>query len=435
MADTVSVIGAGLAGCEAAFQLAERGLLVRLYEMKPHRRQPAHKADTFGELVCSNSLRSDRLQNGAGLMKEEMRRLHSLIIWAADETRVPAGGALAVDREGFTRLITDRILAHPNITVIHQEVTALPEPPAIVATGPLTDGPILENIQQLFGPGLHFYDAAAPIVAADSLEMDKVFRASRYERGSDYLNCPMDRAEYLAFVRELVQAETAPLHAFETPRVFEGCMPVEVMAKRGEMTLAFGPLKPVGLVDPHTGKKPFAVVQLRQDDAEGAMYNIVGFQTNLKFPEQRRVFGMIPGLAHAEFLRYGVMHRNTFLPSPGKLDYRYSVIEQPNLYFAGQITGVEGYVESAGSGLVAGINLAHSLLGKPPVDFTRETALGAMAHYVSGYCGKDFQPMNINFGIMAELPEERRPRKKTERYEAISRRALQALDGIIANKL
>ena len=431
MADTVSVIGAGLAGCEAAFQLAERGLLVRLYEMKPHRRQPAHKADTFGELVCSNSLRSDRLQNGAGLMKEEMRRLHSLIIWAADETRVPAGGALAVDREGFTRLITDRILAHPNITVIHQEVTALPEPPAIVATGPLTDGPILENIQQLFGPGLHFYDAAAPIVAADSLEMDKVFRASRYERGSDYLNCPMDRAEYLAFVRELVQAETAPLHAFETPRVFEGCMPVEVMAKRGEMTLAFGPLKPVGLVDPHTGKKPFAVVQLRQDDAEGAMYNIVGFQTNLKFPEQRRVFGMIPGLAHAEFLRYGVMHRNTFLPSPGKLDYRYSVIERPNLYFAGQITGVEGYVESAGSGLVA----AHSLLGKPPVDFTRETALGAMAHYVSGYCGKDFQPMNINFGIMAELPEERRPRKKTERYEAISRRALQALDGIIANKL
>ena len=435
MADTVSVIGAGLAGCEAAFQLAERGLLVRLYEMKPHRRQPAHKADTFGELVCSNSLRSDRLQNGAGLMKEEMRRLHSLIIWAADETRVPAGGALAVDREGFTRLITDRILAHPNITVIHQEVTALPEPPAIVATGPLTDGPILENIQQLFGPGLHFYDAAAPIVAADSLEMDKVFRASRYERGSDYLNCPMDRAEYLAFVRELVQAETAPLHAFETPRVFEGCMPVEVMAKRGEMTLAFGPLKPVGLVDPHTGKKPFAVVQLRQDDAEGAMYNIVGFQTNLKFPEQRRVFGMIPGLAHAEFLRYGVMHRNTFLPSPGKLDYRYSVIERPNLYFAGQITGVEGYVESAGSGLVPGINLAHSLLGKPPVDFTRETALGAMAHYVSGYCGKDFQPMNINFGIMAELPEERRPRKKTERYEAISRRALQALDGIIANKL
>lgn len=435
MADTVSVIGAGLAGCEAAFQLAERGLLVRLYEMKPHRRQPAHKADTFGELVCSNSLRSDRLQNGAGLMKEEMRRLHSLIIWAADETRVPAGGALAVDREGFTRLITDRILAHPNITVIHQEVTALPEPPAIVATGPLTDGPILENIQQLFGPGLHFYDAAAPIVAADSLEMDKVFRASRYERGSDYLNCPMDRAEYLAFVRELVQAETAPLHAFETPRVFEGCMPVEVMANRGEMTLAFGPLKPVGLVDPHTGKKPFAVVQLRQDDAEGAMYNIVGFQTNLKFPEQRRVFGMIPGLAHAEFLRYGVMHRNTFLPSPGKLDYRYSVIERPNLYFAGQITGVEGYVESAGSGLVAGINLAHSLLGKPPVDFTRETALGAMAHYVSGYCGKDFQPMNINFGIMAELPEERRPKKKTERYEAISRRALQALDGIIANKL
>ena len=433
MADTVSVIGAGLAGCEAAFQLAERGLLVRLYEMKPHRRQPAHKADTFGELVCSNSLRSDRLQNGAGLMKEEMRRLHSLIIWAADETRVPAGGALAVDREGFTRLITDRILAHPNITVIHQEVTALPEPPAIVATGPLTDGPILENIQQLFGPGLHFYDAAAPIVAADSLEMDKVFRASRYERGSDYLNCPMDRAEYLAFVRELVQAETAPLHAFETPRVFEGCMPVEVMAKRGEMTLAFGPLKPVGLVDPHTGKKPFAVVQLRQDDAEGAMYNIVGFQTNLKFPEQRRVFGMIPGLAHAEFLRYGVMHRNTFLPSPGKLDYRYSVIERPNLYFAGQITGVEGYVESAASGLLAGLSTAYREKGQEPPHFSGKTAIGAMGRYVSTPNAR-FQPMNCAFGLIDPLevrPGEKRIRNKQQRYEKISERALLELDLIL----
>ncbi len=435
MLEAVSVIGAGLAGCEAAFQLAERGIPVKLHEMKPEKRQPAHKADTFAELVCSNSLRSDRLQNGAGLMKEEMRRLHSLIIWAADKTRVPAGGALAVDREGFTALVTQRITSHPNIQVIHGEVASLPQGPAIVATGPLTDGPILEAIEALFGPGLHFYDAAAPIVAADSLDMEKVFRASRYERGSDYLNCPMSRQEYLDFVRALIAAETAPLHDFETPRVFEGCMPVEVMAKRGEMTLAFGPLKPVGLMDARRKEKPFAVVQLRQDDAAGTMYNIVGFQTNLKFGEQRRVFGMIPGLEHAEFLRYGVMHRNTFLPSPGRLDWRYCVKERPGLYFAGQITGVEGYVESAGSGLVAGINLAHDLLGKEPVDFTRQTALGAMAHYVSEYCGSDFQPMNINFGIMEELPAAERPRKKTDRYEALSKRALQAIDGIIANKL
>lgn len=435
MREPVSVIGAGLAGCEAAFQLAERGLRVRLYEMKPHKRQPAHRADTFAELVCSNSLRSDRLQNGAGLMKEEMRRLGSLILWAADKTRVPAGGALAVDREGFTRLVTERIQGHPNITVAHEEVTALPQAPAVVATGPLTEGPVLADIEALFGPGLHFYDAAAPVVAADSLDMGKVFRASRYERGSDYLNCPMTRAEYFAFVRELTQAETVPLREFEQPRVFEGCMPVEVMAKRGEMTLAFGPLKPVGLADARTGLKPFAVVQLRQDDEAGTLYNLVGFQTNLKFGEQRRVFGMIPGLEAAEFVRYGVMHRNTFLPSPGKLNWRYEVEARPGLYFAGQITGVEGYVESAGSGLVAGLNLAHALLGKEPVDFTRRTALGAMAHYVAEYAGQDFQPMNINFGIMEDLPEEKRPRKKAERYAAMAARALLAIDGIIANKL
>ena len=433
MSQKAKVIGAGLAGSEAAWQLANRGIEVELYEMKPIRRSPAHHRDTFAELVCSNSLRSDRLQNGAGLMKEEMRRLGSLIMECADACRVPAGGALAVDREGFTGMVTDKIKSHPNITVIHDEITAIPNSPAIVATGPLTDGELYRAIEEFFGISLHFYDAAAPVVRADSLNMDKVFRASRYERGSDYLNCPMTRDEYFTFVRELVNAETAPLKEFETPRVFEGCMPVEIMAKRGEMTLAFGPLKPVGLKDERTDVKPFAVVQLRQDDAEGTLYNIVGFQTNLKFGEQRRVFGLIPGLENAEYARYGVMHRNTFINSPGRLDHRYNVKSTPGLYFAGQMTGVEGYVESAGSGLVAGINLAHELLGKPPVDFGRQTALGAMAHYVADYCGSDFQPMNINFGIMDGI--EKAPRKKEERYTLIAERALSVIDGIIANML
>ena len=366
-------------------------------------------------------------------MKEEMRRLGSLIMECADACRVPAGGALAVDREGFTAMVTEKIKAHPNITVIHDEITAIPDSPAIVATGPLTDGELYRAIEEFFGISLHFYDAAAPVVRADSLNMDKVFRASRYERGSDYLNCPMTRDEYFTFVRELVNAETAPLKEFETPRVFEGCMPVEIMAKRGEMTLAFGPLKPVGLKDERTETKPFAVVQLRQDDAEGTLYNIVGFQTNLKFAEQRRVFGLIPGLENAEYARYGVMHRNTFINSPGRLDWRYNVKSTPGLYFAGQMTGVEGYVESAGSGLVAGINLAHELLGKAPVDFGKQTALGAMAHYVSDYCGSDFQPMNINFGIMDGM--EKAPRKKEERYTLIAERALSVIDGIIANML
>ena len=433
MSQKATGIGAGLAGSEAAWQLANRGIEVELYEMKPIRRSPAHHRDTFAELVCSNSLRSDRLQNGAGLMKEEMRRLGSLIMECADACRVPAGGALAVDREGFTGMVTDKIKSHPNITVIHDEITAIPDSPAIVATGPLTDGELYRAIEEFFGISLHFYDAAAPVVRADSLNMDKVFRASRYERGSDYLNCPMTRDEYFTFVRELVNAETAPLKEFETPRVFEGCMPVEIMAKRGEMTLAFGPLKPVGLKDERTDVKPFAVVQLRQDDAEGTLYNIVGFQTNLKFGEQRRVFGLIPGLENAEYARYGVMHRNTFINSPGRLDHRYNVKSTPGLYFAGQMTGVEGYVESAGSGLVAGINLAHEMLGKPPVDFGRQTALGAMAHYVSDYCGSDFQPMNINFGIMDGI--EKAPRKKEERYTLIAERALSVIDGIIANML
>lgn len=433
MTHKAKVIGAGLAGSEAAWQLANRGIDVELYEMKPLRRSPAHHRDSFAELVCSNSLRSDRLQNGAGLMKEEMRRLGSLIMECADACRVPAGGALAVDREGFTEMVTDRIKNHPNITVIHEEMDSIPESPAIVATGPLTDGALYNAIEEFFGTSLHFYDAAAPVVRADSLNMDKVFRASRYERGSDYLNCPMNRDEYFTFVHELIKAETAPLKEFETPRVFEGCMPVEVMAKRGDMTLAFGPLKPVGLRDERTEVKPFAVVQLRQDDAEGTLYNIVGFQTNLKFQEQRRVFGLIPGLENAEYARYGVMHRNTFINSPGRLDWRYSVKDTPGLYFAGQMTGVEGYVESAGSGLVAGINLAHELQGKPPVDFGRQTALGAMAHYVSEYCGSDFQPMNINFGIMDGI--ENAPRKKEERYTLIAERALSQIDGIISNML
>ena len=428
-----SVIGAGLAGCEAAYQLAKRGIEVDLYEMKPKRRSPAHNADTLAELVCSNSLRSDRLQNGAGLMKEEMRHLDSLIMSCADSCRVPAGGALAVDRDTFTRCVTDRIKSNPNINLICEEITELPNAPAIVATGPLTDGALYKAIEDFFGEGLHFYDAAAPIVRADSLDIDKVFRASRYERGSDYLNCPMTREEYFTFVHELVNAETAPLKEFETPRVFEGCMPIEIMAKRGDMTLAFGPLKPVGLRDERTGVKPFAVVQLRQDDSDGTLYNIVGFQTNLKFGEQRRVFGLIPGLEHAEYERYGVMHRNTFINSPGKLSFNDEVLSRPGLFFAGQMTGVEGYVESAGSGLVAGIALARELTGLEPIDFTRQTALGAMGHYVSEYCGKDFQPMNINFGIMDGM--ENAPRKKEERYTLISQRAIETIDDIIENKM
>ncbi|MBQ7113485.1 MAG: methylenetetrahydrofolate--tRNA-(uracil(54)-C(5))-methyltransferase (FADH(2)-oxidizing) TrmFO [Clostridia bacterium] len=420
--DRVTVLGAGLAGCEAAYQLAERGIAVSLVEMRPLRRSPAHKTDLFGELVCSNSLRSDRIQNGVGLLKEEMRRMGSVIIACADETRVPAGGALAVDREGFARLVTERIKNHPNITVVEAEATEIPEPPAIIATGPLTDGKLLENIEAFIGEGLHFYDAAAPVVTKESLNMDRVFEASRYDRGSDYLNCAMTRDEYYAFVRELVAAETAPLHSFETPKVFEGCMPVEVMAKRGERTLAFGPLKPVGLSDPRMEGRPYAVVQLRQDDAEGTLYNIVGFQTNLKFGEQKRVFGMIPGLENAEYVRYGVMHRNTFLNSPGKLDPWYQVKEKEGLYFAGQITGVEGYVESAASGMVAGIDLAGKLLGKKRIEYTQKTALGALGHYVSGYAGKDFQPMNISFGIIEGI--ENPPRNKQERYTLVAERSL-----------
>lgn len=424
---SVTVVGAGLAGAEAAYRLLTHGYPVTLYEMKPKKRTPAHKGDGFAELVCSNSLRSDRTVNAVGLLKEEMRSLGSLVMQAADATRVPAGGALAVDREGFSAYITEKLLAFPNLTLVSKELTELPDSPAIVATGPLTSDALSEAIEARFGKSLHFYDAAAPIVSYESLDHTKVFAASRYDRGADYLNCPMTREEYFAFYHALVTAETAPLHSFETPRVFEGCMPVEVMAKRGELTLAYGPLKPVGLeVD---GKRPFAVVQLRRDNRDGTLYNIVGFQTNLKFSEQKRVFGMIPGLENAEYARYGVMHRNTFLESPKLLNYDYSLKSDPLLFFAGQMTGVEGYVESAASGLVSAISLIEKLEGRPAVDFTSETAIGALGHYVAEYNGGDFQPMNVTFGIMDPLQE--RVKGKQARCERIVQRAQQRLRAVM----
>ena len=426
----VAVVGAGLAGCEAAYQLAERG--VPLYDMKPSKLLAAYESADFAELVCSNSLRSDRLQNAAGLLKEELRRLGSMIIQAADENRVPAGGALAVDRVGFSRDVTRLVRSHPLITVVEEEVREIPECASIIATGPLTDGALMDSIESLLGESMHFFDAAAPIVTYDSLNMDKVFMASRYGRGSDYLNCPMNKEEYFSFVEALKAADTAVLREFEDTKVFEGCMPVEVMAKRGDMTLAFGPLKPVGLMDERRTEKPFAVVQLRRDDADGRLYNMVGFQTNLKFGEQKRVFSMIPGLENVEFVRYGVMHRNSYLNSPAKLgiDYCYN---NSNIYFAGQITGVEGYVESIASGYTAGLNLARRCQGKPAIDFTKKTAIGALSHYISEYSGDDFQPMNINFGIIEGV--QARIRNKQERYAAVSARALSVIDDIIANVL
>ena len=423
----VQVIGAGLSGCEAAYQLAERGIPVDLYEMKPQMMSPAHHSGDFCELVCSNSLRSDRIENAVGLLKAELRELGSLVLRVADETRVPAGGALAVDREGFSARVSEIIRAHPLITIHSEEVTRVPDAPCIIATGPLTSDMLAEDISRLTGEALHFYDAAAPIVTFDSLDMTKVYRASRYGRGDDYLNCPMTREEYEVFYRALISAETAELHAFETPRVFEGCMPVEVMAKRGEQTLCFGPLKPVGLeVD---GKEPYAVVQLRQDDKDGRLFNIVGFQTNLKFAEQRRVFGLIPGLEHTEYARYGVMHRNTFLNSPRLLDHNYRMRTVPGLYFAGQMTGVEGYVESASSGFVAAVSFARQLHGAEPIDFTARTAIGSLGHYVAEYVGDDFQPMNVTFGIMESIPE--RIRKKALRYAKVAERALETIHSLL----
>ena len=431
--EQATVIGAGLAGCEAAWQLARRGVPTTLIEMKPDKYTPAHHHAGFAELVCSNSLRSDQLTNAVGLLKEEMRQLGSLVMRAADATRVPAGGALAVDREAFSQYITDAVSGHPLITVEHAEVTQLPARNAIIATGPLTSDALAAQIAALPGlQTLNFFDAAAPIVSGESLDMDKVFRQSRYGRGDDYLNCPMSREEYEAFYQALLTAEKADVHGFDGTQVFEGCMPIEVMAARGEMVMAFGPMKPVGLTDPRTGCEPYAAVQLRAENAAGTMYNLVGFQTRLKWGEQKRVFSMIPGLEHAEFLRYGVMHRNTFLHSPGFLDANYQMISRPGVYFAGQMTGVEGYVESASSGMVAGISLARQLLGLAPVDFTQLTAIGALAHHVAHATG-DFQPMNANFGLIA--PCERRIRNKQERYGQIAARALNVIEALRSNPL
>mgnify|MGYP000191574896 CR=1 FL=1 len=427
------VIGGGLAGCEAAWQLAERGVQVTLCEQKPEKYSPAHHYAGLSELVCSNSLRAAGLSNAVGLLKEEMRRLHSVIMACADLTAVPAGGALAVDRQGFSDAVTAKITQHPNITVVHGEVTALDiSVPTVVASGPLTEGALLDSIRAVCGGEfLHFYDAAAPIVAAGSIDMDIAYRAARYGKGgADYINCPMTKEQYEAFYDALIHAELAPVHGADGGAVFEGCMPVEVMAKRGPDTLTFGPLKPVGLPDPRTGKLPYAVVQLRQDNTAGTMYNLVGFQTRLKFGEQKRVFSMIPGLEQAEFLRYGVMHRNTFLNAPALLDETYRLRSRETLYFAGQMTGVEGYVESAASGLTAGLSLARRLCGQPAPDFPIETAIGALAHYIAGGAAGDFQPMNVNFGLMAPL--EKRVKGKKEKNEAIARRALEAIGAIAA---
>ena len=427
---SVTVIGAGLAGCEAAWQLVRRGVPVTLIEQKPHAMSPAHHSPLFAELVCSNSLRSDRLQNAVGLLKEEMRRLDSLVMAAADRARVPAGGALAVDRDTFSGFITEALRHHPLVSFEAREAAEMPAAPAIIATGPLTSDALAGAIAAMPEVStLNFYDAAAPIVTAESLDMSRVYRASRYGRGDDYLNCPMTREEYDAFVLALTAAEAAPVHGFEETKVFEGCMPVESMARRGHMALAFGPLKPVGLPDPRTGKEPFAVVQLRQDDAAGTLYNLVGFQTRLKFPEQRRVFGMIPGLENAEFARYGVMHRNTFLNSPGLLDCHYQMLSRPGLFFAGQITGVEGYVESAASGMLAGICAALQQQGRPLPDFTRQTALGALGYYVAAQ-NRAFQPMNVTFGIIDGIAG--RIRSKQQRYEKIAQRALERVEAIRA---
>lgn len=434
--DAVQVIGAGLAGCEAAWQLAKRGIPVRLHEMKPEKKSPAHHTNTFAELVCSNSLRGDRLENAVGLLKEELRRLDSLILAAADATRVEAGGCLAVDRHGFSQWITDQILAHPLITVVSGEVTQVPEGPVIVATGPLTSDAMSDAIGAYFGQQdyLHFFDAAAPLVTFDSVDMESAWFASRYDRGTaDYINCPMDKEQYDAFYQALITAQEAEVHGFEDQNVFEGCMPVEVMARRGYDTLRYGPMKPVGLKDPRTGKEPYAVVQLRKDNADGTVYNIVGFQTHLKFPEQKRVFSMIPALAGAEFTRYGVMHRNTFLQSPKLLDRFYADRRNPLVAFAGQMTGVEGYVESTASGCLAAIAMAAKVQGKQPPLFPKETAIGALALYISDESVRDFQPMNINFGIIAPLNQ--RIRGKSQKNMMIAQRALETLDEVISTGL
>ena len=429
--NTVKIIGGGLAGCEAAWQAANRGVKVKLYEMKPTHFSPAHENSDLCELVCSNSLKGASLDNACGLLKEGMRRMNSLLIACADKTKVPAGGALAVDREKFARMVTQKIMAHENIEVINELVTNIdPDEYTIVATGPLTHGALCDSIANLTGAEyLSFYDAAAPVIETDSIDFDRVYKSARYNKGTaDYINCPMNKDEYLAFYTELINAEKAPLHSdIDKPNVFEGCMPVEIMASRGEDTLRFGPLKPKGLPDPKTGKEPYAVVQLRQDNTEGTMFNMVGFQTNLKFGEQKRVFSMIPGLENANFLRLGVMHRNTYINSPEVLKATFGMIKYPKVYFAGQITGVEGYVESAASGLMAGINAAKAILGEEEIVLPTSTVTGALSNYITiGAVKGRFQPMNANFGIIEH--HVGRIKNKKERYLAIAEEALQSLE-------
>lgn len=427
MVKTVNVIGAGLAGSEAAWQLAEAGVPVNLYEMRPVKSTPAHHTANFAELVCSNSLRGNGLTNAVGVLKEEMRRLNSVVITSADETAVPAGGALAVDRDNFSELITKRVKEHPLVTVISEEITEIPEGITIISTGPLTSESLAADIAEYNGShGFYFYDAAAPILDGSTIDRDKVYLKSRYDKGeAAYLNCPMTEEEFMRFYNALIEAEVAPQKEFEKEKFFEGCMPIEVMAKRGVKTMLFGPMKPVGLEDPKTGKRPYAVIQLRQDNAAASMYNIVGFQTHLKWGEQKRVFQLIPGLENAEFLRYGVMHRNSFMNSPELLRPTYQSKKRDDLFFAGQMTGVEGYVESAGSGLVAGLNAARLAKGEELLEFPRETAIGSMAYYITHAEGKNFQPMNANFGLFPALPE--RIKDKKLRYETLAERALNAL--------
>ena len=431
----VTVLGAGLAGCECAWQLAKRGIEVRLFEMKPNKMTPAHSSEYFAELVCSNSLRSDELTNAVGLLKAEMRKMGSLIMESADSNRVAAGGALAVDREGFSRYITDKIKSCTNIELVSEEATDFPEGELVVATGPLTSDALAEKLEKLCNcTGLHFYDAVAPIVTLESVDMDSAFFASRYDKGTaDYVNCPMNEEEYKAFVKELVSAKEAPVHGFDDGGVFEGCMPVEVMARRGEETLRVGPLKPVGLRDPRTGKETYAVVQLRRDNADGTIYNLVGFQTHLTWGEQKRVFSMIPALKNAEFVRYGVMHRNTYLNSPQLLDRYYRLRSEPRISFAGQMTGVEGYVESAASGMLVGIETAARLLELEPVNFPQETAIGALGLYISGGSVGDFQPMNINFGIITPLGY--RVKGKRNKNAEISARSLKIIDELMEKEV
>ena len=425
----VNVIGAGLAGSECAWQLAQRGVHVTLWEMKPQKMTPAHSTPYFAELCCSNSLRSDQLENAVGLLKEELRRLGSLILACADATRVEAGGALAVDRHGFARMVTEKVRSHPNITVREGEVTDIPEGEVVIASGPLTSDALAARLQKLLGEDsdLHFYDAAAPLVSAESVDMDKAWFGSRYDKGGlDYVNCPMNQEEYDAFWQALTTAQEAEVHGFEDSQVFEGCMPVEVMARRGHDTLLYGPLKSRGLDDPRTGRWPYAVVQLRRDNADGTVYNLVGFQTHLKFPEQKRVFSMIPALHDAEFLRYGVMHRNTFLNSPRLLDRYYRLKAEPRISFAGQMTGVEGYVESAASGFLVGVETARRLRDMAPVDFPQETAIGALGLYVSNQSITQFQPMNINFGIIPPL--DHRVKGKRNKNAELSARSLAMIE-------